>query len=226
MPRHMDEELDKLKTTILKMATLTEEAIYRSIEALRNRDTELAISVIESDKQIDRLELIVDEMAIDLLALYQPMAIDLRFVTTGMKISPEIERMADLSVNIAQRALEIGEKPLLDPIREIIKMSEIVRKMVKNAIDAFVNHDKRLAKEVILSDPKANELRNAIQKELIYDFMVKDGHTAPQAVPLLLVVRHLERISDHATNVAENVIYMVQAKYVKHKRIKRNSHQS
>jgi len=105
-------------------------------------------------------------------------------------------------------------------------MSGIARKMVKDAIDAFVNHDKKLAKEVILSDSKANELRNVIQKELIYDFMVKDGNTAPQSVPLLLVVRHLEGISDHATNVAEDVIYMVQAKYVKHKKINRNTNKS
>lgn len=223
MTRHLDEELNKLNNTLLKMASLTEEAIYKSIEALKNKDTKLAMSVIEDDKRIDRLELIIDEMVVDLLALYQPMAIDLRFIMIGMKINAELERIADLSVNISQRVIEIGDRPMLKPIKEIIQMSEIARRMVKDSIDAFVNHDKKLAKEVILSDPEANEFRNSIQKKLIYDFFVKDGKTAPQAVPLLLVVRHLERICDHATNISEDIIYIIQAKFVKHRRIQRNS---
>ncbi|MGA1794283.1 MAG: phosphate signaling complex protein PhoU [bacterium] len=214
--RHIDKELNKLNTDLLKMAYLTEQAIYRSIEALKNKDTEMALAVIEGDKQIDRLELIIDEMAIDLLALYQPMATDLRFITMAMKINAEIERIADLSVNICQRVLEIADRPLLKPIKEIITLSDIARKMVRDAIDAFVNRDKKLAKEVILTEPSANQLRTSIQRELIYEFLVKDGNTAPQGVPMLLVVRHLERICDHATNIAENIIYMVQAKFVKH----------
>ena len=105
---------------------------------------------------------------------------------------------------------------MLKPIKEIIQMSEIARRMVRDSIDAFVNHDKKLAKEVILSDPEANAFRNSIQKELIYDFLVKDGKTAPQAVPLILLVRHLERSCDHATNIAEDVIYMIDGKIVRH----------
>ena len=128
-----------------------------------------------------------------------------------------------LSVNISKRVIEIGDRHMLRPLKEIIQMSEIARKMVRNSIDAFVNHDKKLAKEVILSDPEANAFRDTIQQELIYDFLVKDGKTAPQAVPLLLVVRHLERICDHATNIAEDIIYMIQAKFVKHRRIQRNT---
>ncbi|MBN2119564.1 MAG: phosphate signaling complex protein PhoU [Candidatus Omnitrophica bacterium] len=216
MKRHFDEELKKLNTDILKMATLAEEAIFKSIEALKNRDKELAQSVIHEDKKIDELELTVEETAIDLLALKQPLARDLRFITTGMKINAELERIADLAVNIAQRVLEIADKPILKPLIDIPKLTDIARKMVKEVIDAFVNSDENLAKKVILSDSEADNLRNLIQEELINDYMSKDASTATRAVPLLLIARHLERICDHATNIAEDVIYMVQAKVVKH----------
>jgi len=216
MKRHFDEDLTKLNTDILKMATLAEEAIYKSIEALKNRDKKLAQSVIDDDRRIDELELVVEEEAIALLALMQPMAIDLRFITTGMKINAELERVADLAVNIAQRVIELADKPLLKPLIDIPKLTEIARKMVKNVINAFVNRDENAAKKVIFFDPEADNLRNLIQEELINDYMSKDASAASRAVPLLLIARHLERICDHATNIAEDVIYMVQAKVVKH----------
>ena len=216
MKRHFDEDLKKLNTDILKMATLAEEAIFKSIEALKNRDKELAQFVIQEDKKVDELELTVEETAIDLLALKQPLARDLRFITTGMKINAELERIADLAVNIAQRVLELADKPILKPLIDIPKLTEVARKMVKDVIDAFVNSDENLAKKVILSDSEADNLRNLIQEELINDYMSKDASTATRAVPLLLIARHLERICDHATNIAEDVIYMVQAKVVKH----------
>jgi len=216
MKRHFDEDLKKLNTDILKMATLAEEAIYKSIEALKNRDKELAQSVIDDDRKVDELELVVEEKAIGLLALRQPMAIDLRFITTGIKINAELERIADLAVNIAQRVLELADKPLLKPLIDIPKLTEAARRMVKDVINAFVNRDENSAKKVILSDPEADNLRNLIQEELINDYMSKDASTASRAMPLLLIARHLERICDHATNIAEDVIYMVQAKVVKH----------
>ena len=216
MKRQLDEALKKLNTDILKMATLAEEAIYKSIEALKNRDKELAQSVIQGDKKIDELELVVEEAAIDLLALKQPIARDLRFITTGMKINAELERIADLAVNIAQRVLEISDKPILKPLIDIPKLTDIARKMVKDVIDAFVNSDEKLAKTVIFSDSEADKLRNLIQDELIKDYMSKDASTATRAVPLLLIARHLERICDHVTNIAEDVIYMVQAKITRH----------
>lgn len=226
MKRHFDEDLTKLNTDILKMATLAEEAIYKSIEALKNRDKKLAQLVIDDDRRIDELELVVEEEAIALLALRQPMAIDLRFITTGMKINAELERIADLAVNIAQRVLELADKPLLKPLIDIPKLTEIARKMVKDVINAFVNRDENSAKRVILSDPEADKLRNLIQEELINDYMSKDVSTASRAVPLLLIARHLERICDHTTNIAEDVIYMVQAKVVKHHPEKlENNHQ-
>ena len=216
MKRHFDEELKKMNTDLLKMATMAEEAIYKSIEALKNQDKKLSQVVIDDDKRIDELELVIEERAIDLLALRQPMAGVLRFITTGMKINAELERIADLAVNIAQRVKELTDAPLLKPLIDIPKLTTVATKMVKDSIDAFVNRDENLAKRVILSDPEADRLRNLIYEELINDYVVKDGTTAPRAVSLILVARHLERICDHATNIAEDVIYMVQAKIIKH----------
>jgi len=216
MKRHFDYELKNLNTNILKMATLAEEAIYKSIEALKNRDLELAKAVVSEDQKIDELELVIEETAIDLLALKQPIARDLRSITTGMKINAELERIADLAVNIAQRVLELSDQPILKPLIDIPKLTDVARKMVKDVIDAFVNNDENLAKKVIFSDSEADNLRNLIQDELINDYMSKDASTATRAVPLLLIARHLERICDHATNIPEDVIYMIQAKVVKH----------
>ena len=172
--------------------------------------------MISSDKRIDELENKIDEFCLDLIALRQPVAQDLRFITMAMQINSDLERMADLAVDIAQRAQEIIAQPVLKPLIDIPKLAELAQKMVKDGIDAFVNKDADLAKRVVLSDRDADALRDLVHKELIYDYLVKDGSTAPRAVPLLLVARHLERICDHATNIAEDVIYMIQAKVVRH----------
>jgi phosphate transport system protein len=216
MERHVDQELKELKEDILKMGALAEEAIFKSVEALKNRDREMAKSVIDHDVAIDKLELDVDEKCIDLIARYQPMARDLRFITTGMKINAELERIADIAVDIAQRTLELVDKPILKPLIDIPKLTTIAQNMVKMSIDAFVKGDILLAKKVLLSDSEANQFRDVIQRELIEDYMVKDASTAPRAVQLLLIARFLERICDHATNIAEDVIYMVQAEVVRH----------
>lgn len=216
MERHFDEELKNLNKEILKMGALAEEAIYKSVEALKNRDRELARGVVDNDSNIDNLELSIDERCIDLIARYQPMAKDLRFITTGMKINAELERIADIAVDIAQRTLELLDKPLLKPLVDIPKLTSIAQNMIKTAIDSFVKGDIELARKVLLSDPEADNLRNIIQQELIDDYMVKDGSTAPRAVQLLLITRFLERICDHTTNIAEDVIYMVQAEVVRH----------
>jgi phosphate transport system protein len=216
MERHVDQELKELNKDILKMGTYAEEAIFKSVEALKNRDRDLAKSVIDNDANVDKLELAVDERCIDLIARYQPMAKDLRFITTGMKINAELERIADIAVDIAQRTLEIVDKPLLKPLVDIPKLTAIAQNMVKMSIDSFVKGDIELAKKVLLSDPEVDNLRNLIQKELIEDYMLKDTSTAPRAVQLLLIARFLERICDHTTNIAEDVIYMVQAEVVRH----------
>ncbi len=216
MERYFDQELKELNKDILKMGALAEEAIYKSIEALKKRDREMAKSIIDNDVNVDNLELVIDERCVDLIARYQPMAKDLRFITTGMKINAELERIADIAVDIAQRTLEIVDKPLLKPLVDIPKLTAIAQNMVRMSIDAFVEGNSELAKKVMLSDPEADNLRDLIQQELIEDYMLKDSSTAPRAVQLLLIARFLERICDHATNIAEDVIYMVQAEVVKH----------
>ena len=216
MERHFDQELKELNKEILKMGCYAEEAIHKSVEALKNRDKELARSVIANDVNVDKLELEIDEKCIDLIACYQPMAKDLRFIMTGMKLNTELERIADIAVDIAQRALELVDKPLLKPLVDIPKLTVVAQNMVKMAVDSFIKGDVGLAKKVILSDSEANKLRNLISQELIDDYMVKDSSTAPRAVQLLLITRFLERICDHTTNIAEDVIYMVQAEVVKH----------
>ncbi len=216
MQRHFDEELKELHKEILKMGVMTQEEIFKSIESLKNRDKSQAQAVISSDERIDELELAIDEKCIDLIARYQPMAGDLRFIATSMKINADLERIADLAVDISQRVLEVIEKPILKPLIDIPKLSEVAQKMVKDSIDAFVNRDAELARGVVRADSQADSLRNKVQDELINDYMAKDAKTVDRAVPLLLIARYLERICDHATNIAEDVVYMVEAKVVKH----------
>lgn len=216
MERHFDEELRQLQEDILRMGKFAQEAIAKSIQALKGCDKALAQQVISFDEQIDELELNIDEKCIDLLARFQPMAVDLRFIATGMKLNAELERIADLAVDIAQRMLELVDKPLLKPLIDIPKLSVIAQDMVKNAIESFLNRDVDLARSVVLSDNKADALRNKVQDELVNEYMRKDPTTADRAVPLLLIARHLERICDHTTNIAEDVIYMVEAKVVRH----------
>lgn len=216
MQRHFDEELKELHKEILKMGVMTQEAIFKSIESLKNREKSLAQEVIASDNKIDELELVIDEKCIDLIARYQPMASDLRFIATAMKINADLERIADLAVDICEWALDIIDKPLLKPLIDIPKLSGVAQKMVKDAIDAFVNRDVELARSVVRSDSQADSLRNQVQDELINDYMACDAKTVDRAVPLLLIARYLERICDHATNIAEDAVYMIEAKVVKH----------
>lgn len=220
MDRHLDDELQKLKQSLLKMALLTEKAIHESFEALKGIDRDLAETVIIRDEEIDDLEIYNEEHAIELLALFQPMAKDLRFIVTAMHINAELELIADLTVNICQRVLELSEKggALLAPINDLPQLADNAKWMVRNAMDAFVNSDEPLAEKVILSDNESNRLRSAVIQRLVDGFIVKDGKTAPRAIPLLLVARDLERICDRATYIAEEVIYMIQARVIKHHR--------
>ena len=216
MLRHLDEELKELHKEILRMAVFAQESIFKSIESLKNRDKHLAQEVIDMDNKIDELELAIDERCIDLIALYQPMAKDLRYITTGMKINAELERIADIAVDISQRSLELAEKPLLKPLVDIPKLSGVAQNMVRDAIDAFIKKDAHLARQVVLADSEADRLRNLVQDELINEYLARDPKTADRAVALLLIARYLERICDHTTNIAEDVVYMVEAKVVKH----------
>ena len=218
MERHFDQELVSLKEELLKMGTMVEQAIFESIEALKELDTDMAKVVINNDKLIDDLENEIDEICLDLLALNQPVASDLRFIAMVMKITTDLERIADLAVDIAQRVLELSGKPLLKPLVDIPKLAELAKEMVISSLNAFVNKDADLAGRVILLDRDADRLRDIVQEELVNNFLTKDASAARRAVPLILIARHLERICDHATNIAEDVIYMLQAEVVKHHR--------
>ena len=216
MQRHFDEELQQLKNDILKMGALAQEAIINSVDSLKNRDKAAAQKVLDADIEMDKLELFIDDKCLDLIALHQPMARDLRFITTAIKLNAELERIGDLAVDVAQRALAISDKPLLKPLVDIPRLAEVAQRMTGEAIQAFISGDTELAKKVILSDPEADTLKRGVEKELIYDYMMKDGTTADRAVPLLLAARHLERVCDHAVSMAEDIIYMVSAVVVRH----------
>lgn len=218
MKRHFDDDLQAFHSNLLKMANMTERSINAALEALRTQDAQRAEKAIRGDNRIDSMELIIEEQGIDLLALHQPMASDLRMITTGLKINSELERIADLGVNICERVIEIVEQPVLKPLIDIPALAEQAKLMVREAIDSFVNKDEALAKKVILMDNEADRLKKVIQDELLNDYIVKDGTTAPRAVPLILIARDLERICDHATYIAEDVIFMINATVIKHHR--------
>ena len=213
--RSFDSELAELNDLILKMGSMAEESIHKSIEALKNRDEELSKEIIANDRLIDELENEIDEKCITLLATRQPMAGDLRFIATAMKICTDIERIGDLSVDIAQKNLELLNMPLLKPLIDTPKLAKLAQDMLKLSLDSFVKRDSNLSKEIHDMERESDNLRNLITDELI-QIMVKDSSTVTRALPLLLIARFLERICDHAMNIAEDVVYMVDAKVIKH----------
>ncbi len=210
-----DDELLGLKQRILTMGSMVENAIKDSVQSLVERDNDLARAVIEKDLRINALDVEIDEESIRLIALRQPMATDLRFITTAMKITTDLERMGDLAVNIAERALELNEEPILKPYIDIPRMQEIGQGMTRDALDAFVNKDERLAMDVIMRDDEMDDLKHDVLKELAF-FMVQDPTTVTRAMKISFVAQYLERIGDHATNIAEMVIYLVKGKIIRH----------
>ncbi|RMH35246.1 MAG: phosphate transport system regulatory protein PhoU [Nitrospirae bacterium] len=215
MPRHFDEELDQLKRLILRMGGLVEEQIQQALKALVDRDDALARQVIENDRRVNTLDVEVDEACLELLALYQPAARDLRFITTAMKISTELERMSDLAENICERAIELNREPQLKPYIDIPLMADKALKMVWNALDAFVRGDSKLARSVLEADDTVDELTEQLFRELL-SYMIEDPKTITRAIRLSFISKYIERIADHATNVAELVVYMVEGKIIRH----------
>ena len=215
MERLFDEELTKLKERLLRMGGLVEEAIERAIEALKDQREDSAAEVFKHEAEINLLDVEIDEMCLRLLALRQPMASDLRFITSAMKIGVDLERMGDLAVNIAEQAVELAKLPLLKPLIDIPRMARMAQAMVRDSLNAFVNRDADLAQDVCCRDDEIDALNHQIFRELL-TYMMEDPGTIKRAVPLILVGRHLERIADHATNVGEDVIYMVRGKTIKH----------
>jgi phosphate transport system protein len=215
MERPFDEELKLLKEKLLDMASRAEEQIGLAVRGLKDRKQEMACEVLAKEEAINRLDIEIDDMALRLLALRQPLATDLRFITSAMKIGSDLERIGDLAVNIAERTLELLKFPQLKPLIDIPRMAEMSQEMVRDALNAFVNGDADLAKNVCQRDDQVDQLNNQIFRELL-TFMMADATTIPRAVDLILVGRHLERIADHATNIGEDVIYMVRGKTIKH----------
>lgn len=211
----LQRELKHLKELLIKMSIYVETAIRDAVNSLVERDDELAGKVIDGDHIINALDVQIDEECIRLIALKQPMGKDLRFITTAMKITTDLERIADNAVNIAERARELNEEPALKPYIDIPRMSRISQHMVRDTIDAFVNEDKLLAKDVIMRDDEIDDLNEAIWEELMA-IMMRDPSTISRAVKVTYISKYLERIGDHATNIAEDVIYMVDGRIIRH----------
>ena len=197
------------------MGGLVEDQIRRVMRALLERDDALAREVIERDRQVNQYDVEVDEKCVELLALHQPAASDLRFITTAMKIVTDLERMGDQAVNIAQRVLELNREQQLKPYIDLPRMAEKAQLMVKQSLDAFVARDTELARKVCAEDEEVDALKEQMFRELL-TFMMEDARTIPRAIRLILISRFMERVADHATNIAEMVIYLVDAKMVRH----------
>ncbi len=220
MERQFDQELNILKEDLLKMAYLAEEAIAKSIKALVERDSTLAQEVIDRDREINLLEIEINNQCLKLLALKQPMAVDLRFITSAIKIISHLERIADQAVNISQRTLELIKQPLLKPLIDIPRMAKLAQEMVITSIDSLVNKDSLLAKRIGKRDNLVDDLNDQIFRELL-TYMIEDPRTIKRAIELILIGRHLERIADLATNISEEVVFILNGKNIKHTKQKK-----
>jgi phosphate transport system protein len=212
---HFREELDELQRRLLEMAGLVESAIHQSVSALVERDDQLAKDVLWKEAQINQKDIEIDEFATRLLALYQPMARDMRFLTAAIKINGDLERMGDLAVNITERALSLMKEPPVKPLIDIPRMADLAEAMVRKSLDALVKRDEQLARSVLLSDDEVDHLRDAVYKELV-TFMQEESTTIPRAVDLMFIAHNLERIADHATNIAEDVLFLMKGIDVRH----------
>jgi phosphate transport system protein len=211
----VEDELREVKVKILKMGSLVEEAIGRAIRSLVERNNRFAEEVIEGDRMINSFDVEIDEECIRVLALRQPVGGDLRFITTAMKITTDLERIGDFAENISKLALELNKEPQLKPYIDIPLMAKIVQGMVVDVLEAFTKPDTAIAYDVIQRDEQMDNLAVQIFNELLF-FMIKDPSTVSRAVKVSYVAKHLERMADHATNIAEMVIYMVEGRFIRH----------
>lgn len=210
-----DQELKELKENLLYEGSLVEKAIDEALRALLERDSELARQVISNDDTLNAKEVELDEFCLKLLALRQPAAKDLRFITTAIKINYDLERIGDLAVNICERVLELNQEPQLKPYIDLPKMAKIAQTMVKESLDAFVREDVDLAIKVAKDDELVDQLLDQIFRELL-TYMMEDPRTITRATRLIFISKYLERIADHAVNIAELVIFMVKGKIIRH----------
>ena len=215
MASKKETDLEKLKEQILKMGVFVEDAIRKSIKALVERDRKLAIEVIDGDAIINNFDVEIEEECIRYLAIWQPTGSNLRFVTTAIKIITDLERMGDLAVDICERGIELLDEPPLKPYIDIPRMAEAAQKMLKDSLDSFVANDAELALSVCEADDFVDNLNQQIFNELLL-YMLKDPKNIARAVRLSYIIKYLERIGDHATNIAEMVVYMVKGKVIRH----------
>jgi phosphate transport system protein len=215
MAKHYSEQLAGVREMVLRMGGLAEQMTSRVIQALVQRDAGLLPDVLTMESRVNQLHIEIDEACIELIALRQPAAVDLRFIAAAMKINTDMERIGDQAINIVERAEVLLTVPPLKPLIDIPRMADIAQEMLKASLDAFVNGDDALALETIRRDDEVDQLKDQVFRELL-TYMMADPSTIPRAMELILVSRHLERIGDHATNICEDVIFMVKGKDVRH----------
>jgi phosphate transport system protein len=213
--KRYEEELTKLREEILYMGGLVEDQIQKAVKSLVDRDSDLCNIIIERDHEVNRLDVNIDEQCIKLLALHQPAGRDLRFITTGLKITTDLERIGDMAVNICERALELNQEPQLKPYIDIPRMARISQRMIHESLDAFVREDTNLALKVCKDDDDVDQLNAQIFRETL-TFMLENAQTISRATKISSISKYLERIADHATNIAEMVIFMVKGKSIRH----------
>ena len=213
--RHFQAELELLKTRLLEMGGLAEEQVRLAVKALVDRDRDLLQRVLGGDEPLNKLHIEIDGRCFTLLALHQPMAVDLRVIVAAVKINTDLERLGDMAVNIAEAAVRYAQHPPVKRLIDIPRMATIAQGMVRDALDAFVRRDTGLAQQVLNEDDKLDALKTQIFRELL-TYMLQDPATIEPALDLILISRHLERVGDHATNIAEDVIFMVSARDVRH----------
>jgi phosphate transport system protein len=213
--RHFQEELEQLKTRLLEMGGLAEEQVRLAVKALMERDRELVALALNGDEPINKLHIEVDGRCFTLLALHQPMAVDLRAIVAAVKINTDLERVGDLAINIAEAARRYAQHAPVKKLIDIPRMATIAQTMLRDSLDSFVRRDIELAQRVLNEDDKLDALKTQIFRELL-TYMLQDTGTIEAALDLILISRHLERIGDHATNIAEDVIFMVSARDVRH----------
>ena len=213
--RHFQEELEQLKTRLLEMGGLAEDRVRSALRALVERDASLVDRVLSGDDDINGLHIEVDDRCFKLLALHQPMAVDLRAIVAAVKINTDLERVGDLAVNIAEAVLRYLNHPPVKELIDIPRMAEIAQDMLRDALDAYVRRDTAMARTVLNCDDELDTLKTNVFRELL-EHMLRDPSTIEPALDLILISRHLERVGDHATNIAEDVIFMVSAKDVRH----------
>jgi phosphate transport system protein len=218
--RQFDRELGDLKNLLLHMAAVAENQIDRVIQELVQRDSGVAEPVVRQEEELNRYQLDIDEAVLKLMATQQPVATDLRFLVAATRINSELERIGDLAINITENVETLLEQPPLKPLIDIPRMAELARKMVRESLLSFVKEDVLLAQSVISSDDEVDALKEQVIRELL-TYMMSDPRTIERALALILIARHLERIADHATNIAQDVIYLIQGRDVRHPRLHR-----